>query len=170
MGDAGSEGGGMSAQPLLQIVDPDTGELRAPGCESCADLAAKLAGAEGDLHVLTKENTKLLRRIDALQRDRDAERLNDPRRSEILSVFAYWQERCRHPNARFDGARHDLIKARLRQFTADELRTAIDGASVAAYVDSKGKRHDRLGLILENAERVEDFCNRYHRWQKRQAN
>ena len=153
----------------LAIVDPETGELRAAGCVQCADLAARLAGADTDLELVTRENTRLLRRIDALQRDRDAERLNDPQRAEILDVFDYWREKCRHPNARFDGARFDLIKARLRTFTVDELKQAIDGAAVDAYVDAKGKRHDRLGLVFESAERVEDFCNRYHRWKRRNA-
>jgi hypothetical protein len=57
----------------------------------------------------------------------------------------------------------------LKQFSVDELRMAIDGAAVDACVDLKGKRHDRLGLIFESAERVKDFCNRYARWSKRQA-
>jgi hypothetical protein len=159
-------GRGVTGQPQLQIVDPDTGELRAAGCPQCADLAARLAGAEADIHALSKENVRLLRRIDALQRDRDHERLNDPQRPEIVAIFDYWRERCRHPNARFDGARFDLIKSRLRTFTPDELRMAVDGAAVDAYVDAKGKRHDRLGLVFESAERVEDFSNRFWRWKR----
>ncbi len=90
-------------------------------------------------------------------------------RSAIMEIFDHWRERCGHPNARFDGRRFDLIKARLRTFSVDELKMAIDGAAVDAYTDSKGKRHDRLGLIFESAERVEDFANRFARWQHRQA-
>lgn len=151
----------------LQVVDEQTGELRAAGCPQCAELAAKLAGAEADIEALHKEHTRLLRRTDALLRDHDAERLGDPQRSEIIAIFDHWREKCGHPNARFDGARFDLIKSRLRQFSADELKMAVDGAAVDAYLDPKGKKHDRLGLVFQNAERVEDFCNRYVRWKNR---
>jgi hypothetical protein len=152
----------------LRIVDPVTGELRQPGCSSCADLTAKLDGLRGDFDALTREYTKVLRKRDALLRDRERERELDPERALVMEVFDHWRAACRHPNARFDARRFDLIKARLRTFTADELKQAIDGASVAAFVDSTGKRHDRLGLIFESAERVEDFCNRRVRWLKQQ--
>lgn len=153
--------------PKLQIVDELTGELRPAGCPHCAELAAKLAGLESDLAVVTRDHTMLLRRIDALRRDRDAERLGDPQRAVIVEIFDYWRDKCRHPNARFDSRRFDLIKGRLRDFSVDELKMSIDGAAVDAYVDPKGKRHDRLGLIFESAERVEDFANRYARFMRR---
>lgn len=154
--------------PALYVVDEATGELRAPGCTGCHELAAKLAARDADLDVTQEELTKALGQIKAFKRDRELEREQDPAREQIIAVFDYWRERCNHPNARFDGKRFDLIKSRLRQFTPDELRMAIDGAAVDAYVDPKtGKRHDRLGLVLESAERVEDFANRYARWQKR---
>jgi hypothetical protein len=86
-----------------------------------------------------------------------------------VAIFDYWREKCRHKNARFDGKRFDLIKNARKNFTVDELLMAIDGAAVDAYVDPKGKRHDRLGLIFESAERVEDFCNRYARWRAKNA-
>ena len=151
----------------LHLVDDETGELRTMGCEQCADLTAKLAGKEADFDSLVREHTKLLRQRDALLRDRDRERELDPQRAVVMEVFDYWRERCGHPNSRFDGKRFDLIKSRLRTFSVDELRMAIDGAAVDSFIDGKGKRHDRLGLIFESAERVEDFCNRYARWQKR---
>ena len=154
-------------EPALRIVDPETGELRSPGCSGCHELAAKLASRDSELDVTQQELTKALLQIQALKRDRDKEREQDPARDQIIAVFDYWRERCDHKNARFDGKRFDLIKSRLKQFTPDELRMAIDGAAVDAYVDPTGKRHDRLGLVLESAERVEDFCNRYARWQRR---
>ena len=153
----------------LRIVDEATGELRAPGCPECHELATKLAARDADLDVVHEELTRSLRKINAFERDREKERLQDPAREHIVGIFDYWREKCRHENARFDGKRFDLIKSRLKQFTPDELRMAIDGAAVDAYVDPSGKRHDRLGLIFESAERVEDFCNRYARWQRRNA-
>jgi hypothetical protein len=153
----------------LYVVDEATGELRAPGCNGCHDLAAKLASRDAELDVTQEELTKAHLQIKAFKRDRENERLQDPARDQIVAIFDYWRERCHHENARFDGKRFDLIKARLRSFTPDELRMAIDGAAVDAYVDPSGKRHDRLGLVFESAERVEDFCNRYVRWQRRAA-
>lgn len=153
----------------LRIVDENTGELRAPGCPECHELATKLAARDTDLDVTQEELTKALGQIKAFKRDREKERLQDPARDEIIAIFDYWREKCHHDNARFDGKRFDLIKSRLKQFTPDELRMAIDGAAVDAYVDQTGKRHDRLGLVFESAERVEDFANRFHRWQKRGA-
>lgn len=156
------------SEPTLRIVDEHTGELRAPGCVDCHELAAKLAARETDLDVTQEELTRALGQIKAFKRDREKERLQDPARDQIVAIFDYWRDRCRHENARFDGKRFDLIKSRLKQFTSEELCMAIDGAAVDAYVDPKtGKRHDRLGLVFENAERVEDFANRFHRWQKR---
>lgn len=160
----------MSEPHALYVVDEATGELRAPGCTGCHDLAAKLAARDADLDVTQEELTRALRKIKALERDRERERLQDPAREQIIAIFDYWRERCHHENARFDGKRFDLIKSRLRDFSSDELRMAIDGAAVDAYVDPRtGKRHDRLGLVFESAERVEDFCNRYARWCRRQA-
>ena len=156
----------MPPEHQLHVVDPATGELRQPGCQQCADLTAKLAGRTADFDALVREHTKVIRQRNALLKDRERERELDPDRAVIMDVFDYWRERCHHPNARFDAKRFDLVKARLKTFTADELRMAIDGAAVAAYVDPTGKRHDRLGLIFESAERVEDFCNRYARWQR----
>jgi hypothetical protein len=160
----------MTPNPLpLAVVDSQTGELRAAGCSECAELAAKLAGREADLEALTEEFTRLLRKRDALLRDRERERELDPQRLVILEVWDYYREKCRHPNSKLDAHRFDLVKARLRQFTAAELKAAIDGAAVAAYVDADGKRHDRIGLIFQSAERVEDFANRWHRWQRAQG-
>jgi hypothetical protein len=62
----------------LHVVDPETGELRQPGCRACAELAVKLAGCEADFDALLREHTKLLRQRDALLRDRDREREQDP--------------------------------------------------------------------------------------------
>ena len=97
-----------------------------------------------------REHTRLLRRIDALLRDRDAERLEDPQRAEIIAIFDYWREKCGHPNSRFDGKRFDLIKARLRTFSADELRMAITVLVSTATSMGRARQHDRLGLIFES--------------------
>jgi hypothetical protein len=156
------------SEPALKLVPNEDGEIVQDACAECARLRGMVFNGEQDMRNLEKDLRSWRDKYDRLLKDRDEERMADPQRPQILEVFDHWREKCRHPNARFDGKRFDLIKTRLRDFTVDELKMAIDGASVDAYVDPKGKRHDRLGLILESAERVEDFANRWHRHQKRQ--
>lgn len=151
----------MSAAPHLRLVDLETGEVQEHGsCPKCAEAMAEAETWERKLLAADRE-------IQRLKADKDAERLKDPKRTEIEGLFYYWVEKCRHPNAKLDGARHDLIKKALKQYTGEQLRMAIDGASVDPYVDPKRKRHDGLGLVLRDAEHIEDFANRFHRWQNR---
>lgn len=157
------------SEPALKLVPNEDGEIVHDACGECARLRGVVFDKEQDLRNLEKDLRNWRDKYDRLLKDKDEERMSDPQRPQVLEVFDHWRERCNHKNSRFDGKRFDLIKTRLRDFTVEELKMAIDGASVDAYVDPKGKKHDRLGLILESAERVEDFCNRWHRWQKRQA-
>ena len=157
------------SEPALKLVPNEDGELVHDENAETARLRGLLFNAEQDMRNLEKDLRSWRDKYDRLLKDKDEERMGDPQRPQVLEVFDYWREKCRHMNSRFDGKRFDLIKTRLRDFSVEELKMAIDGASVDAYVDPKGKRHDRLGLILESAERVEDFANRWHRWQKRNA-
>jgi hypothetical protein len=156
------------SEPVLRLVPNEDGELVHDENAETARLRGLLFNAEQDMRNLEKDLRNWRDKYDRLLRDKDEERMQDPRRDEIIALFDYWREKCKHPNARFDSKRFDLIKTRLKDFSADELRMAIDGASVDSYVDPiTRKRHDRLGLVFESAERVEDFANRWHRWQKR---
>jgi hypothetical protein len=75
-------------------------------------------------------------------------------------LFTYWQERCDHPDAKFSSDRRAKVRARLREYSPDQIRTAIDGAAVAAFVDERGKRHDDLELICRSGSKLEDFVGR----------
>lgn len=76
-------------------------------------------------------------------------------------LFAYWQERCRHPQAKPTRDRLRKVVARLREgYTPEQIREAIDGAAVAAFVDEKGKRFDDLELICRNGSKLESFIER----------
>ena len=79
-------------------------------------------------------------------------------------VFDYWRVRCNHPRARLDAARGQAIKARLQAgHSVEDLVLAMDGAALDAWVDTKGKRHDKLTLILRDEEHLEDFMERRER-------
>ena len=79
----------------------------------------------------------------------------------VRGLFAYWQERCHHPQAKLTSDRRSKILARLRDgYTAEQIRSAIDGAAVGAYVDERGKRHDDIELICRNGSKLESFIDR----------
>lgn len=92
-------------------------------------------------------------------------------RSAVVEVFAYWQERCNHPQAAPSDDRLSKIQARLKErqrirggdlhAAILDCRRAVDGAAVGAFVDpSSGKRHDGIGLVFRNNEKLEDFMGR----------
>lgn len=79
----------------------------------------------------------------------------------IRELFAYWQQRCGHPQAKLTADRRGKVKARLREgYTAEQIRAAIDGAAEAPFVGDNGKRYDDLELICRKGSKVEDFIER----------
>lgn len=79
----------------------------------------------------------------------------------VRSLLAYWQERCDHKTARATPERLQKINARLRDgYTAAEIRKAIDGASVAAFVSDGGRKYDDIELICRNGSKLESFIAR----------
>jgi hypothetical protein len=154
------------SEPRLRIVtdvDGQTGEVQAssPSCPRCREVEIE------DVENLQSEVLRLNRKIKAMKRDRDAERLTDPQRWEILRLIEYWKTATGHPRARFSGDRFDLVKARLTEgYSPDEIELAIDGIAAKPYVGSSGRmatgepgqRHDRLGICLKGGEDLERFA------------
>jgi hypothetical protein len=54
-----------------------------------------------------------------------------------------------------------LQKQMAAEHGADRLRDAIRGASIGAYVDDRGVRHDGFELILRDAGHVDKFVKRW---------
>lgn len=76
-------------------------------------------------------------------------------------LFGYWQERCAHKSAMPTRDRLAKIRARLNEgYTEEQIRTAIDGAARAAYVNDAGKRFDDIELICRNGSKLESFIDR----------
>lgn len=76
-------------------------------------------------------------------------------------IFAYWQARCHHAQAKPTSDRLGKIRARRRDgYTQEQMLRAIDGAAVAAWVNEHGKRFDDLELIFRNGSKLEDFIGR----------
>lgn len=80
----------------------------------------------------------------------------------VERLFAYWQEKCEHPQARLTPERRTCVIARLRAcYSEAEIKCAIDGAAAAAYVSKdSGKKFDDLELICRNGGKLEDFIDR----------
>ena len=87
---------------------------------------------------------------------------DDARRSAAIRVFAYWQQRCDHKQAKMTPERVTHILARLRDgYSEAEIKKAIDGAAEAAFVNKdSGQRYDDLELICRNGSKLESFMAR----------
>lgn len=159
----------MSTEPKSHLrvvtdVDEETGEIqaRSAGCPRCKEVQI------GDVENAEAEIRRLNRRIKAMERDRDAERLTDPLRWEILRLIEHWKTATGHPRAKTSSDRFDIVKARLKEgYSAEEIELAIEGLAGYPYVTSSGRaktgprkdRHDRLGIALESGEKLERFAN-----------
>lgn len=79
----------------------------------------------------------------------------------IGSLIDYWKARCQHPSAKATSERRRKVQARLREgYTPQQIRTAIDGAAVGAFVNDAGKRFDDLELICRTGSKLESFIDR----------
>ena len=146
----------MGAEPL-RLIDGD-GVVHEHGCPHCE-------GHEADVRNLEQEVTKLLRRIKVLEADKERERRLYAHRQLVSGLFDFWKDCTGHAKSRLDGDRFDAIKARIEDgYTDEQCRLAIIGAAVDPFVDPKKKRHDGVGLVFRNGEKLEDFANRAYRW------
>jgi hypothetical protein len=83
--------------------------------------------------------------------------------AQVSELFAYWQQRCGHAHAKLTPKRGRAVRARLKERrTVAEIRTAIDGAARAAYVDEHGVKHDDLELICRSPEKLDLNIARAH--------
>ena len=92
----------------------------------------------------------------------DEPKAAEARAQAAMRVFAYWQQRCSHSTAKYTTERARAILSRLKDgYTEAEIRKAIDGASVAAYVSEEtGQKYDDLTLICRNGSKLESFIAR----------
>lgn len=79
----------------------------------------------------------------------------------VKSVFAYWQEKTKHPGAILDAKRKAaLTRAMKLGYTAEQLRSAVDGCLKSAWHQGDnpdGKTYDAITLISRDAEHIEKF-------------
>lgn len=147
----------MSEAPKLRVIDGN-GEI---------DEGASVL--PGDYALLVDLNAKHLRTIAALKGEITKLRRVDPQAETITEILDYWRTRTRHPKAciPLDGSRAKVTKARLADFTPDELKRAIDAAAERPWMGGFGerfceagpgrKRRDELELLFRDERHVEDL-------------
>jgi hypothetical protein len=77
-------------------------------------------------------------------------------------VFRHWKQVLDHPRAQLDPKRTRVIRARLQEFSAEDLCAAIDGCAASDFhmgrhPKTQGARHDGIELIFRDAGQVEKF-------------
>ncbi len=77
-----------------------------------------------------------------------------------LTVFVHWQQTWKHPSTKLDRKRRKRIEARLKDFTADQLRDAISGFRHSPWhtgTDPKGQGtvYDSIDTLLRDNAQVE---------------
>jgi hypothetical protein len=153
----------MSAAPHLRLIDTETGEVQDhTSCPRCAEAIAEAEAWERKLLAADRE-------IQRMKADKDAKMRADKLYPEAERLFQEWQEECGHPNSEFGPDRIRLALAALKLYKGEKrvyLSWAILGAKHGAFVDDKGEKHDRFGLIFRGSEEIEKNANRYARWKR----
>jgi hypothetical protein len=94
---------------------------------------------------------------------------NSNNEDAVLEVFAYWREQRdkTHPNFRLTPRRRKVIADRLKHYTIQQLRHAIDGVGYDPWPDRA--RHDDLVVIFRNPEQVDRFLTFWRTRPKQRA-
>lgn len=147
------------AQPArhLQVVDPDTGELRDHHCEECQAKDDQIAGLEKDLRSWRA-------RYADLKRDKEQEARDHLLWPRAKRLFDVWRAECRHQRSRWSADRFWLIEPLLREYGMETCVRAIAGAAYEPWTyerkNGSSKRCDEWERVFANAGRLEDFANR----------
>lgn len=80
--------------------------------------------------------------------------------SPVEAVFIHWKEICNHPKAVLDAKRRRAIQDRLKQFSVEDCKRAIEGCKASPWHQGANDRHkvfDDIELIFRDAKHVEEF-------------
>jgi len=80
--------------------------------------------------------------------------------TDVRRVFEHWQAKLDHPKAKLDATRRRLILTRLKDFSADDLISAINGVSNSPYHLGENQtktRYDDFKTIFRDVPQVEKF-------------
>jgi len=85
--------------------------------------------------------------------------------NNISVIFEHWKTVMKHPNAKCDPKRKDMIANALKLgYTTEQLCQAITGCSITPHnrgENNQGQRFDGLHIILGNSEQIDRFMENY---------
>lgn len=84
-------------------------------------------------------------------------------RQQITEVFNYWRSRCGHEKATLTKERRSKIRARLRLFTPDQLKQAVDVVAEDPFYqgdNDRGQRYDFPETFLKNDSAVDRLISK----------
>ena len=82
--------------------------------------------------------------------------------SDVSSVFSYWQDKMGKPLAKLDTSRKSKIQTRLKNYSSDQLKKAIDGCASSEYhmgMNDSNKKYNTIDLIFRNDSKTEEFID-----------
>jgi hypothetical protein len=141
-------------EPLrhLRIVVDPAGEV-IPGCPRCSDAEAEAETWRGRV-------LELERKVKQMEDDREAKLRARREFPEAEGLFNEWKKECGHPDARFDPRRIQLAVSAIRRYKDRrvQLSWVIQYGKHLAWVDPKGTKHDRFGLLFQDSEHIEKYA------------
>lgn len=81
---------------------------------------------------------------------------------EVESVFSHWQSVMNSPKTKLTPGRRQKIKTRLKNYSVDAIKSAIDGCARSEFHMGKNNtntKHNDLELICRSDEKLEFFQN-----------
>jgi hypothetical protein len=143
---------------LSGLFDPTTGEVSEGGCPDCLAARKEQVQAEADLRAAERELRRVRREVTGLRVELGRQRNNSPEAYRAKAIFRYWKTRCgKSERTVFGEKRMKAVRARLKEYDAQYIARAIDGAAVLAYTNEAGHKYDDLELICRNEVNLERF-------------
>jgi len=83
-------------------------------------------------------------------------------KEQAREVFEHWKKVMNYPGADYSPTRQTRIENRLKKYTADQIREAIDNCSKSPFnmgENDRNTKYDDIELICRSSEKLERFLN-----------
>lgn len=80
----------------------------------------------------------------------------------VAEVFDHWRAVMLSPRSKLDDKRRKVIRAALKNYSVEDLKSAIDGCYCSPWhmgSNDRGQKYNGLDLILRNAEKIDQFMS-----------
>jgi chorismate mutase len=81
-------------------------------------------------------------------------------RSPVCAVFEHWREKTKRAKAQLTPERERAIRARLKDYSVEDIKRAIDGCCSSPFNMGENERHrafNDLTLICRNGSKLEEY-------------